>query len=75
MLHGMAKRKDFIVDVREKTARGIWKRPKQKEKVDRTCPVDWTWPGEKQEQSRERNLKEEQDKEKAHLSKGVDFEM
>lgn len=44
-LHGMAKRKDFIVDVREKTARGIWKRQKQKEKVDRTCPVDWRKTG------------------------------
>jgi hypothetical protein len=30
----------FIVDMRDRTARGIWKSPEKREKV-----VDWTRPG------------------------------
>ena len=33
LLHGMDKRKDFMVIMREKTARGIWKSPEQREKL------------------------------------------
>jgi hypothetical protein len=33
LLHGMDKRKDFMVIMREKTARGTWKSPEKREKV------------------------------------------
>lgn len=36
LLRGTDKRKDFIVNMREKTARGFWKSPEQREKVE-----DW----------------------------------
>ena len=34
----MVKGKDFIVNMRQRTARGIWKSPEQRETV-----VDWLW--------------------------------
>lgn len=37
----MVEGKDFIVDVRERTARGIWESAEQGEKA-----VDGTWPAE-----------------------------
>lgn len=33
VLHGTVKGKGFVVDVREKTHRGIWKGPEHREKV------------------------------------------
>lgn len=60
----MVEGKVLIVDMREITARGIWKSAEQTEKVvNRPCPADWTGPWKERAGEREMKTKRARAKE------------
>lgn len=52
-LHGVAKGKVTIVDMRERTHRDIWDTRAQTESSTLNVPADWAWPGEEREEEEE----------------------